>query len=471
MQTDDDLQQICAQYYDALFNASENNSILKFGCDLPHIPSEMLVREAYVELHNRIHKDPKTSALILGNSGIGKSYFSFYELLRLFRELVEKKSEGVIVYESVPLNLFMVLNAEKVDCVCDISQRYSLWQIARVSYYLFDAGTKAQPTPQLSGCKAIVFSSPDRRNYIDFQKNQKPQVLLFYMPVWSLDELRLLPNPNGINVDERFQLFGGIPRYVFDSEYTRRDLDIAISESDVSDIYKFAGKCDVGENSHKIFQLVVDTTSYKERSVGFASPYVVQKYYQKLEESVMHSPLRIQWQDKTFLSAVRGQLFKVWAHKKLVQGGSFTVRHLGTGEETTLHLPQMISEIFSSLTELREHHSFDNNAYLQPTQSNFVSVDSFAGDKLFRMTVGKEHTLKVEELNECLLAIGRPPSQHFCLYFVVPDDIFDDCHAFRRKQNYVTKAGGIASRIPPLVNSIQQYVLRLSLDKLCPESA
>ena len=398
MQTD--FQQICAQFYDALFNASEENSILKFGCDLRRIPSEMLVREAYVELHNRIHEDPKTSAIILGNPGIGKSYFSFYELLRLFRELVEKKSEGVIVYESALLNLFMVLNAEEVDCVCDISQRYSLRQIPRVSYYLFDAGTKAQPTPQLTGCKAMVFSSPDKRNYIDFLKNQKPQVLLFYMPVWSLDELRLLPNPNGINVDERFQLFGGIPRYVFNSEYTRRDLDVAILESKVSAIYKFVGECDVGENSHKILQLVVDTTSYKEPSVGFTSPYVVQKYYQKLEKVVMHSPMSIliQWQDKPFLSAARGQLFEVWAHKKLVQGGSFTVRHLETGEETTLHLPQMNIRIFSNLTELSERHSFDNNAYLQPTQSNFVSVDSFAGDKLFQMTVGKEHTLKVEGL-------------------------------------------------------------------------
>ena len=163
----------------------------------------------------------------------------------------------------------MVLDAERVE-IRDISDRYLLWQMAECSqssqdcsYYLYNAGTRRNRPPQLTECKAIVFSSPDNMNYIDFWKNQKPQVLRFYMPVCSLDELRLLPNPKGIDIDEKFSLFGGIPRYVFKTQsYYARDLDLEILQSDVSNVCKFVGLCDVGNNSPKIFQYVVDTTSY-----------------------------------------------------------------------------------------------------------------------------------------------------------------------------------------------------------------
>ena len=107
---------------------------------------------------------------------------------------------------------------------------------------------------------------------------------------------------------------------------------------------------------------------------------------------------------------------------------------------TTLVLPQMERLSFSGLDDLQEKYSQANaqpNAfYLEPTKSNFEAVDSISKNKAFQMTVSHSHPVKMQGLKEVLVATGA--ADIFQLYFVVPNDVYTDKDAFKKKQVYET---------------------------------
>ena len=153
------------------------------------LPSSLFIRQAYKDLQELIHgKYSENTIVVLGNPGIGKSYFSIYEMHRLLKQL---KSDEILVYKSLVLDLFIVLDAERI-LVASRRKDRDLGFINRPpDYYLCDAGTnKGEPTISRSDlCKSIVFSSPDQRNYKDFKKHHLRNLVTLYMPVWSLEEL------------------------------------------------------------------------------------------------------------------------------------------------------------------------------------------------------------------------------------------------------------------------------------------
>ena len=50
-----------------------------------------------------------------GNPGVGKSFFALYELYYLLKEIVDKKSNAAIVYESVQFELSHLLRAKYTE--------------------------------------------------------------------------------------------------------------------------------------------------------------------------------------------------------------------------------------------------------------------------------------------------------------------------------------------------------------------
>ena len=317
----------------------------------PSLPSSLFIRKAYKDLHNLIHtneKHSKDSALVLGNPGIGKSYFSYYELYRLLQQL---KDDETIVYESVALEVFMVFDAQKVISAGNPSN-VNKHDLKSPAYYLFDAGTKGPRRPFILKSKCIVFSSPARENYHDYWKLRDPAC--FYMPIWSLDELKLVSQSD--SVDSQYAIFGGIPRYVFSSQpqdyVSDMYIDLALY-GNIERLIHFIVQESTSQNSHPILHLVSEPkTDYQISVVKFASPFVVKKYYKTLEDTVNNSPLRflVAFIGNPFASAVRGQIFELWAHKHLSRGGTFKIKQLhddSAGGESELTLPEMECLTFS----------------------------------------------------------------------------------------------------------------------------
>jgi hypothetical protein len=89
----------------------------------------------------------------------------------------------------------------------------------------------------------------------------------------------------------------------------------------------------VGKNSHRILHILVDSESSVEKdsftervvSVGLASPYVAEKYYQILEDisRVMPISLLLSLADKPSLSLAHGQLFEIFAEPESAFTGCF----------------------------------------------------------------------------------------------------------------------------------------------------
>ena len=206
---------------------------------IPEIPEiKMYIRKPYKDLHELIHgRYRDNDILVTGNPGVGKSWFCLYELFVLLQEFLACKEEfeySSIVYESLTFEVFCVFTATDYAS----GKAHTNSAIAKVVdgkrvIHLFDCGTK-EGEPKCSLQRMIVFSAPDpARNY---QKERDP--LTLYMPPWTMEELELA-KPEGVDVAEKFRIWGGVPRYVFKKNLCEVRLQAAISNLDSEKLYKF----------------------------------------------------------------------------------------------------------------------------------------------------------------------------------------------------------------------------------------
>ena len=118
--------------------------------------------------------------------------------------------------------------------------------------------------------------------------------------------------------------------------------------------------------------------------------------------------------------------------------------------------------------DLKEKHSQASTKplYLEPTKVNFEAVDSISENKAFQMTVSHSHPVKMKGLKEIMDSTGT--ADNFKLYFVVPDDVYRQQDAFKKKQVYETTKGERALRVSSALNKVEQYVLCLPLNDVLP---
>lgn len=138
---------------------------------------------------------------------------------------------------------------------------------------------------------------------------------------------------------DRFDKFGGIPRYVLDQDQRwDQELDVAISQCDLRLIEDSACAKDLQQTvSHKLLQYDVTSPSGSP-IVRFASPYVEKEVGEQMlrkEKSALYGFINDS-RELPSLSSIRGTLFKVVAHHLLCQGGKFSFRRLSDGFVSTL---------------------------------------------------------------------------------------------------------------------------------------
>ncbi|XP_064397367.1 uncharacterized protein LOC135344162 [Halichondria panicea] len=329
---------------------------------------KIYVRESYKILHDLIHHQYAGKHIIIsGNPGIGKSWFSLFELIMSLKNL-STSPYTAIVYENPNLGIKCVFNEDGYQS-SDESVALALYSFCTL--FLYDCSTNGKEPTLLSNAITIVYTSPRESNYKNFQKQKKPLKCL-YMPTWTVDELKKIA-PVDMDVSDRFRVWGGIPRYILDEDLDQAVLHRAVNAIKEVKIYELAFKSGGDETiGHKIYHMDV-SSDYTSYDTSFASEFILEYVMQKIEMSCyVHAVDFI----NTYASgdACVGQLFEAISHGRLKKGGKFLTRKLGSEEEMPLTLKEPEFVLFEDLQNFQT--KTNKPKYLLPKSKTFPSVDS-----------------------------------------------------------------------------------------------
>ena len=459
-------------FMSALLNAtlSEDGNIMKFSVSPPWSYKEytsLYIREAYKHLHDIIWGRCPPHVVVIGNPGTGKSLFAVYELYRALKE------HKTVVFQSVPARMtYLFRPGAGVEefaypdhpCLSKTGQ----------TLLLYDAGMGGEEQYSNICDRIIIFSAPSKTRYRVLTKEGGAVMLL--MPTWSWDEMeycaRSVESYSSLSmtlVHERFEKYGGIARFVFEvNEHAAKrhsdEFRVAVSFCSASmllDVVRVQDRNEVGQKIlHRTVVEKEDGTPdyYKYRGrFEFASQYIEEKVYKVMnEENVSLMEFLRDCKYERDLSVVRGSLFKRKAHDLLVNGGRFKIRKLveGNKRDKEIQIKSRKKVYFSTLEDVHA----DDSTYLIPESQNFKAVHAIApADAAFLMTTGTSCTIHADEVKNIVEFCKPPPSRHFRLYIVVPDDEFDH---FMKMQTYVDDNQKATENIPP---SVDQYALCIPL--------
>jgi len=276
-------------------------------------------------------------------------------------------------------------------------------------------------------------------------------------------------------VKEKFDLFGGKPRYVFDTTTKwSTELKRAISTANIHELKASTGNPEAAPSaSHKLLSYYpVLSTDYREFKVNWASDTIGKMVVNTLVDSQKRQTiefLKDSAYDPTY-AAIRGTFFESYAHRVLQTKGHWHVRALAPQNcdlselaiDTDLRLVT-----FDSLGGL----PLEQGVYYKPKDPNFGVLDAFMkiGDSyaLFQMTVSdKRHEISHAALTNLLRVLGfsdekLPNPGDVKLYFVVPPEKFTEF----KKQNYISTEGKVIreTQLSKLVQPVEQWVLQIPL--------
>ena len=399
----------------------------------------LYVRQAYKDIENIIWDNPGRFILVIGNPGIGKSYFITY---MLYSALKRGKKVAVQCTPSNQLHLFDYKSSDSSVLL------------------FFDAGTRSrQPFLDIDDrCGIVVFTSPDVENYVDLQKQNSINLC---MPVWSVEEIQaakvLYPQLEDGLVTHLYEMYGGIPRYVFVADESARITNELALRGEISKCtvgtLMMPGDCDSGSQSHKLFHrvLVESDKTYFKYYFRFASSYVRDEVFEHVYKMHRLSLLLFVTSGKQ-LSEDLAVLQELLAHQYLLSSGTFPVCKLANGDVMNTTFPAMEKYNFKDLAFAIDKNKNRNNIYLVPQSQNYPAVDTIVPpNRAFQMTSSPSHTINLPKLKEILRVCG---CASFEFYFVVPRYMFE---FYTKEQTYIDSRGRSVS--PPHNVNIVEYVL------------
>jgi hypothetical protein len=384
----------------------------------PERMNAFYVRNAYEDLFSIIcrnlkHENPDkrfNGMAITGTSGTKKSMFLFYIMGRLANM---ETTETVILRRQIDEEKIYVFQKDGCWVTSSIS---SLWGFLDnpTTWYLTDA---LLPPPGNVPAVTILVSSPSEKYYSDFLKYSSVS-LLHYLPIWSLEELKLAAksySKSTEKVEERFNKIGGIPRYVLENDV---EIEALIDEkmgrllSSKANLPSAEGS-GTSDISHRLVHFKVDPSNYMKCRLIMASRYVLDKFsdalYDKEEEESWRF-LRMVG-DIPAAASIAGIMFEKHAHRKLSAGGEFLVRSLDGELEKKMNFPSKLPQRFTSLSEC-----MDPTFYYRLKARNFPCIDSLSlGIGYFQMTVSLEHKIPWNQM-KAIKDIMKMDD----FYFVVP---------------------------------------------------
>ncbi|RPB19041.1 hypothetical protein L211DRAFT_668245 [Terfezia boudieri ATCC MYA-4762] len=437
--------------------------------------STIFVRDAYTHLFNIIAWNDtaistgtpnKRSYIITGTPGIGKSFFGFYLIYRLAREFPDHNIEwqdnavrvilfadGGINYQQSGYSIISVNSHGEGAFITNFTHCNT--------FYIADA---IEPIAGRTR-RFVLVTSPKRDRYKELAK--APNVYKLGMPIWDeleLERLWKLRFPSITESDWRgyFSKWDGVPRSILEktNSFYQEDLYNNCQAVDIDACMKWIGTNRYNSTSISgtvLHMTVTPEGKYEDFRVKFASLYIeniIVSYYERNMPKMITKYILDTEEDSVYAST-RGYIFEAIAHWILARGGKFQVRRLGDLTEETIALPKLVQQSFYSVDEIKP------GFYSRPRSRTFETIDSLCiyrvaeHDSLFQITVGRQHSIKVnglENLSGKLMGKVR-------FYFVVPGDVYP---RFINPQNYLNSAGQKHQRIPRwITEKVEQWVLKL----------
>ncbi|RIA84995.1 hypothetical protein C1645_831457 [Glomus cerebriforme] len=437
---------------------SEDVSYLFGKDDQSNNITTLFIRKIYRHLSKIIERTGTRHFIIIGNPGIGKTFFGYYLLYKLAQQ-----NKTVIYHKHDMLPILFSNNTsysgKKIYEFKNILANDDVW-------YIVD-GSK----PMNFTAKTILISSPQKNNYKEFAKIG---TTFQYMSVWSWEETDtcravLFPELTQDFVRELYDRWGGIPRFTLFYALNRSQqclLDKEINSVNET-IFNFIGEsADDNCAIHKIIHIYTNepqeegeeteeieddpsssktpavTEFYTMSILKFASDYVSEKVMDILIKNFKDHLLNFVRASSAIgdYGTLRGTIFERLAHRKLLKGGSFKVRPLiknTATESIELQIPDREKLVFSNIGEIKP------NMYCIPIQQNHKSFDACVSpDTFFQMTIAKSHPIVKSGLDKY---INKDNNSEIKFYFVLPKELYNsygeqDLHTakkivYRRKFN------------------------------------
>ncbi|RIA80828.1 hypothetical protein C1645_837982 [Glomus cerebriforme] len=405
--------------------------------------SALYVRRAYKDLYRFVtDPDPDPKFLITGTSGVGKTCYRF------------KGSN---------------LETGEIDDFSDYLYSPETW-------YLVDSKRPSIDPNSSNSARTVVAVSPNSLNNDKFQDFAKDVVNKYYMPPWTIEELKACQKhifkqvPEDLML-EIFDRAGGVPRYVLRQparvikkhrntekpevwdtivNKSMERIEEAILEVKNFDdlILCFTENASFVKISNRIIHRW-PVPSYEEYYFEWASNYIYESVMRKLEKFRWDELLQ-KIRNPTDVTNSRGIMFELYA-----------IHHFETLKDENFGYDMRCLEV-----------NDDHNIAVRPRVKNFGAVDLFVmPNVMFQFTVSQKHPIKQKELVKIIpnmLAYRRDNGAKILLVFVVPDDIYDSF----KLQRYVTPKKNNdddlddfkdVERLSPILNNVEQWVLKIDL--------
>ncbi|EGZ23507.1 hypothetical protein PHYSODRAFT_480338 [Phytophthora sojae] len=407
---------------------------LEFSSLLPLTKRQKLyIRSSYRVIADQALLNPDRTmvkyAVVTGTPGIGKSVFVYYMMWRLIKE-----KKRVLFFDSEGNFYFDGTNMLTCKVLPDKSNR-QFW-----SSDLWCLVDSLDPT-SIAGlpyriCSILLASTP-RRDCIGEFKKLAPTPDVFYMPLWTKEELAITAPlyPHAASVwRNRSDCLGGVPRLVLQDIGTDPQvlLETACNSCSLDECKTLVSINSEINSRTQMAQTLIHIRSqepYTEYQVVYASELAMKVIARtKLISNRANM--------ESFLSACNGNplaqsmcgyILEPHCLRLLHEGGSFEYRELLSGAmqrqrkrgrrdivETEITIPS--SSKPSQIVEQVEAGQVANQLYV-PRTSNYVAIDAwmpqFGG---FQVTVGKTHDIKAGAADD-LAKLGPDGNQ---LFFLLP---------------------------------------------------
>jgi hypothetical protein len=342
--------------------------------------------------------------IFTGNPGIGKSVwlnFALVRFLQLGRRVVLQRAgkEGYWLFSKTSCCRvgvgFPELDSEK-------------W---RDVVYLFDDPNETGASPRDTDAFTIVACSPQVKHYKKLNKSLRVEKM--YFPCWSLDELRVVEHGlNAATLEERWLLWGGIPRYVLAPNQRLRleTLDAALVSMDLRLIEAYKGSVEITDQHRKQLNHIVVQHRvgflFASCAIGFASPEIGLRVVARADYATLMAHY---WtvREQQWRGPYAGRLWEHLCHVVIPRGSAAGLRleRLNHREGKGLHIAKDALEVERGT--LQELKALTDGTYFQ---TNFAVIGAAIRVKkivyVFRFSFANDYApLKAARVLELIAAL------------------------------------------------------------------